>query len=171
MAVLKIIYLQKNNNPCHQNKVQGVSGYWSFIQCDQIAVVYQKPKLSAETESFHLSAFGFGRRKLKAEYGRNSRKALDLFFPSVFQDENIMAWFLNPFLAVNFCQYTNFEIVHVNFLFNLNSNIISKINLKKIPKLYKKNLLTQLLKTFGFGFGIRPKARCFSGQIFGFGLK
>ena len=25
--------------------------------------------------------------------------------------------------------------------------------------------------TFGFGFGIRPKARCFSGQIFGFGLK
>ena len=27
------------------------------------AVVYQKPKLSAETESFQLSAFGFGRRK------------------------------------------------------------------------------------------------------------
>ena len=26
------------------------------------AVVYQKPKLSAETESFQLSAFGFGRR-------------------------------------------------------------------------------------------------------------
>ena len=26
-------------------------------------VVYQKPKLSAETESFQLSAFGFGRRK------------------------------------------------------------------------------------------------------------
>ena len=25
--------------------------------------------------------------------------------------------------------------------------------------------------TFGFGFGIRPKARYFSGQIFGFGLK
>ena len=24
--------------------------------------------------------------------------------------------------------------------------------------------------TFGFGFGIRPRARCFSGQIFGFGL-
>ena len=27
------------------------------------------------------------------------------------------------------------------------------------------------IRTFGFGFGIRPKARCFSGQIFGFGLK
>ena len=26
------------------------------------AVVYQKPKLSAEKESFQLSAFGFGRR-------------------------------------------------------------------------------------------------------------
>ena len=26
-------------------------------------VVYQKPKLSAETERFQLSAFGFGRRK------------------------------------------------------------------------------------------------------------
>ena len=25
--------------------------------------------------------------------------------------------------------------------------------------------------TFGFRFGIRPKARCFSGQIFSFGLK
>ena len=26
------------------------------------AVVYQRPKLSAENESFHYSAFGFGRR-------------------------------------------------------------------------------------------------------------
>ena len=35
-----------------------------------------------------FSAFGFRFRppKLKAEYGRNSRKALDFFFPSVFQD-------------------------------------------------------------------------------------
>ena len=31
--------------------------------------------------------------KVKAEYGRNSRKALDFFFPSVFQDEVLMAWF------------------------------------------------------------------------------
>ena len=28
-------------------------------------VVYQKPKLSAETESFQLSAFGFVRRNLR----------------------------------------------------------------------------------------------------------
>ena len=52
-----------------------------------------------EAESFgrnrKFSAFGFRFRlpKLKAEYGRNSRKALDGFFSSVFQDENIMAWF------------------------------------------------------------------------------
>ena len=52
-----------------------------------------------EAETFgrnrKFSAFGFRFRppKLKAEYGRNSRKALDFFFPSVFQDENIMAWF------------------------------------------------------------------------------
>ena len=52
-----------------------------------------------EAETFcqkgKFSAFGFRFRppKLKGEYGRNSRKALDFFFPSVFQDENIMAWF------------------------------------------------------------------------------
>ena len=52
-----------------------------------------------EAETFgrnrKFSAFGFRFRppKLKTEYGRNSRKALDFFFPSVFQDENIMAWF------------------------------------------------------------------------------
>ena len=39
-----------------------------FIPFDDIlvesgTVVYQKPKLLAETESFQLSAFGFGRRK------------------------------------------------------------------------------------------------------------
>ena len=61
-----------------------------------------------EAETFgrnrKFSAFGFRFRlpKLKAEYGRNSRKALSSFIPSVFQDEKIMAWFLNPFLAVNF---------------------------------------------------------------------
>ena len=52
-----------------------------------------------EAETFgrnrKFSAFGFRFRppKLKAEYGRNSRKALDFFFPSVFQDEVLMAWF------------------------------------------------------------------------------
>ena len=52
-----------------------------------------------EAETFgrkgKFSAFGLRFRppKLKAEYGRNSRKALDFVFPSVFQDENIMAWF------------------------------------------------------------------------------
>ena len=52
-----------------------------------------------EAETFgrnrKFSDFGFRFRppKLKAEYGRNSRKALDFFFPSVFQDEIIIAWF------------------------------------------------------------------------------
>ena len=52
-----------------------------------------------EAETFgrnrKFSAFGFRFRppKVKAEYGRNSRKALDFFFPSVFQDEVLMAWF------------------------------------------------------------------------------
>jgi hypothetical protein len=42
-----------------------------------LAVVYQKPKLSAETESFHLSAFGFGRRNYRlnmAEYQISEKK-------------------------------------------------------------------------------------------------
>ena len=52
-----------------------------------------------EAETFgrnrKFSAFGFRFRppKLKAEYGRNYRKALDFFFPSVFQDEIIIARF------------------------------------------------------------------------------
>ena len=52
-----------------------------------------------EAETFgrnrNFSAFGFRFRplKVKAEYGRNSKKALDFFFPSVFQNEVLMAWF------------------------------------------------------------------------------
>ena len=52
-----------------------------------------------EAETFgrkgKFSALGFRFRppKLKAECGRNFRNALDFFFPSVFPDENIMAWF------------------------------------------------------------------------------
>ena len=52
-----------------------------------------------EAETFgrkgKFSAFGFRFRlpELKAENGRNSRKALDFFFPSVFQDEIIIARF------------------------------------------------------------------------------
>ena len=63
------------------------------------------PEFRSFGQKGKFSTFGFQFRppKVKAEYGRNSRKALDFFFPSVFQDENIMAWFLNPFLAVNFC--------------------------------------------------------------------
>ena len=37
--------------------------------------------------------FRFRPPKLKAEYGQNSRKALDFIFPSVFQDEVLTAWF------------------------------------------------------------------------------
>ena len=53
------------------------------------------PEAETFSRNGKFSAFGFRFRqpKVKAEYGRNSRKALDLFFPSVFQDENIMAWF------------------------------------------------------------------------------
>ena len=32
-------------------------------------------------------------KSILAEYGRNFRKALDFFFPSVFQDEVLTAWF------------------------------------------------------------------------------
>ena len=38
-------------------------------------------------------------------------------------------------------------------------------NYSKIPPIFTN------ICTFGFGFGIRPKARCFSGFGFGFGLK
>ena len=39
------------------------------------------------------------------------------------------------------------------------------MNFSKIPPIFT------YICTFGFGFGIRPKARCFSGFGFGFGLK
>ena len=115
--------------------------------------------------------------------------------PSVFAAE-CQGWiwpkvkFLNGLLnSRKYCQ-CKLSIVteqissNVKFFFDLNTKVISKINLNKLPKLYKK-LHTYLLKTletlncskippnftyictFGFGFGIQPKARCFSGQIFG----
>ena len=74
---------------------------------------------------------------------------------------------------------------NVKFFLNLNTKVISKINLYKLPKLYKI-LHTYLLKTletlscskiphkvctFSFGLGIRLKAKRFSGQIFGISLE
>ena len=68
-----------------------------------------------EAETFgrnrKFSAFGFRFRppKVKAEYGRNSRKALDFFFPSVFQDGLV---FLIHFWQLIFASTLTFEIVH-----------------------------------------------------------
>ena len=42
---------------------------------------------------------------------------------------------------------------------------------KAVCKICKVPPIFTYIWIFGFGFGIRPKARCFSGQIFGFGLK
>ena len=42
---------------------------------------------------------------------------------------------------------------------------------REFAKFWKFKQIFTYICTFGFGFGIRPKARCFSGQIFGFGLK
>ena len=53
------------------------------------------PEFRSFGQKGKFSTFGFRFRppKVKAEYGRNSRKALDFFFPSVFQDEIIIARF------------------------------------------------------------------------------
>ena len=42
---------------------------------------------------------------------------------------------------------------------------------REFAKFCKFKQIFTYICTFGFGFGIPPKARCFSGQIFGFGLK
>ena len=71
---------------------------WFVWLCSNVQTV-QFPSGIPEAETFgrnrKFSAFGFRFRppKVDAEYGRNSRKALDFFFPLVFQDENIMTWF------------------------------------------------------------------------------
>ena len=48
---------------------------------------------------------------------------------------------------------------------NLFTYDIRNVELQQNPPIFTN------ICTFGFGFGIRPKARYFSGQIFGFGLK
>ena len=75
-------------------------------------------------------------------------------FSSVF---NGFWWTLAEFL-MNFGIYVN-TYWHCNSMFGWSHRSSSAY--RKIPKIC----------TFGFGFGIWPKARCFSGQIFGFGLK
>ena len=68
-----------------------------------------------EAETFgqnrKFSAFGFRFRppKVKAENERNSRKALDFFFPSVFQDGLVS---LIHFWQLIFTSTLTFEIVH-----------------------------------------------------------
>ena len=64
-----------------------------LLKLKRCFVIGQNSSGIPEAETFgrnrKFSAFGFRFRppKLKAEYGRNSRKALDFFFPSVCQDE------------------------------------------------------------------------------------
>ena len=54
-----------------------------------IKIVSGIPEAEIFGRNRKFSAFGLRFRppKVKAEYGRNSRKALDFFFPSVFPDE------------------------------------------------------------------------------------
>ena len=69
------------------------------------------PEFRSFGQKGKFSTFGFRFRppKVKAEYGRNSRKALDFFFPSVFQDGLV---FLIHFWQLIFASTLTFEIVH-----------------------------------------------------------
>ena len=65
-GLLKVKILQKSGGRGGGRGTVGTVWFYKNISGESrcnIAVVYQKPKLSAETESFQLSAFGFGRRK------------------------------------------------------------------------------------------------------------
>jgi hypothetical protein len=86
--------------------VQRVRAFLSFWDLEKIVlhqilvsgtVLWSSGIPEAETfgRNRKFSVFGIRFRppKVKAEYGRNSRKPLDFFFPSVFQDEVLMAWF------------------------------------------------------------------------------
>ena len=55
------------------------------------------PKAETFGRNRKFSAFGlwFWPPEVKTEYGRNSRKALDFFFRSVFQDE-VAQWLFGP---------------------------------------------------------------------------
>ena len=68
------------------------------------------PEFRSFGQKGKFSPFGFRFRppKVKAEYGRNSRKALDFFFPSVFQDGLV---FLIHFWQLIFASTLTFEIV------------------------------------------------------------
>jgi hypothetical protein len=72
------------------------------------------------------------------------------------------------------CQANYFQSKVVPTEFNYRSEKKASIRQKKnkaVCKICKVPPIFTYICTFGFGFGIRPKARCFSGQIFGFGLK
>ena len=69
------------------------------------------PEFRSFGQNRKFSTFGFRFRppKVKVEYGQNSRKALDFFFPSVFQDGLV---FLIHFWQLIFASTLTFEIVH-----------------------------------------------------------
>ena len=68
---------------------------------------------------------------------------------------------------------TKYICSNVNFLFNENTNIISKIDLNKLPKLYKKNFFTYDLSFASTETKfIKPKTKTQNNiVIFGFFLK
>ena len=91
---------------------------WSILFLSLHSVSYYYAVLPSGIPEFRsfgqkgkFSTFGFRFRppKVKAEYGRNSRKALDFFFPSVFQDGLV---FLIHFWQLIFASTLTFEIVH-----------------------------------------------------------
>ena len=127
---------------------------------------------------FSLFGLRFRLPNIKAEYGRKSN--FRIFLDGLLNSRK--------YCTCKLTMVTKQICSNVKFFINLNTKVISKINWIKYQNCTKK-LHTYLLKTletlscskipptftyictFGFGFGIRPKARYFSGQIFGFGLK
>ena len=80
------------NNPAGQGPKLSVSfsgqiSAWTRV-CQDCNIYSGIPEFRSFGQKGKFSTFGFRFRppKVKAEYGRNSRKALDFFFPSVFQD-------------------------------------------------------------------------------------
>ena len=69
------------------------SNYWRESLLEVISSGIPEAETFGRNRKFSAFGFRFRPPKVKAEYGRNSRKALDFFFPSVFQDEVLMAWF------------------------------------------------------------------------------
>ena len=143
----------------HNNFFINQAKNWKQIS----SVVYQRPKFSAENEHFQLSVSA---AEYKGWVWPNVKFLFSTLVVSIFAKEKQIDRQIildQKLYLLNLMRIQKKKLPYGSFF--------AKSNKEKNKAVCKVPPYFYIYCTFGFGFGIPPKARCFSGQIFNFDLK